>query len=128
MHFSKQMILGWLEFLQGFLAVPQLVALIPEPSLPWFLAATAIVSLLFRWLGGGLGVNPLTGVGVVTIIASALGVPEIGAVLHLAIPPAWMPTIAMISGVLTLLARYLAGRSSTDPALPVNFLLRTTTT
>lgn len=117
---SRVMVVGWLTLLAGILAVPGLVEQLPVDWMPYVAMAAGVVTLLIRWLSGGLGANPLSVVGVLTFVAGLLGVPEFLAV----IPIAWMPYVTMLASILTVLTRFTAGRSISEvTALPVGFLL-----
>lgn len=118
---SRVMVIGWLTLAAGILAMPQFIALIPESALPWVVCVAGALTVAVRWLNGALGVNPLSLVGVCTFIAGVLSLPELGSI----IPLAWSPFMTVIVSVLTLISRYMAGQTKTDPAKTVNVLFRT---
>jgi hypothetical protein len=117
---SRTMIVGYLTLIVGLLALPQFLALIPESYLPVLTCVSGVATLLMRWLNGALGINTLTIVGLATLIAGLLGIPELLAV----IPASYMPVITAIAGFLTLITRYLAGQVTSDPAAPVGLMFR----
>lgn len=123
MQVSRTMLIGWLTLVVAVLALPQFVALIPESYLPYILCAAGVIEVTLRWLSGGLGTlgtNALSLVGIATLAAGILSVPALLAL----IPLTALPVVTAISGILTLITRYLAGQSKTDPAQPVNALMR----
>jgi hypothetical protein len=117
---SRVMVVGWLTFILGALAIPQLAAIVPESALPYIACAAGLLTIIIRWLSGGFGLNPLSAVGVLTLFSGIAGVPELLAL----IPPNAMPYVTMIAAACTLVARYQAGRSLSDQAaLPVGLLM-----
>jgi hypothetical protein len=114
------MIIGYLTLIVGLLALPQFLALVPEAYLPYLACVSGVATLVVRWLGGNLGVNPLTLVGIVTFVGGFLAIPELLAL----IPATYMPTLTAIAGVLTLIARWFAGQQTTDLAAPVGLIYR----
>lgn len=120
MQVSRVMIVGWLTLILGVLGVPGLTDVLPVTWMPYVAMTAGILTVLIRWLSGGFGMNPLSVVGVLTFVAGLLGVPELLAV----IPAAWMPYVAMVASICTLLARFQAGQSLNEKtAMPVGFLL-----
>jgi|PlaIllAssembly_1097288.scaffolds.fasta_scaffold284483_1 hypothetical protein len=117
MQISKAMVVGWISFILGLLAVPQFLAWVPESYLPWVAVVAGALGVLMRWLNGALGVNPLSVAGFATVAAGILSIPEFLAV----IPLTWMPTITMIAAVLTLVSRYVAGQQTDDPATAISY-------
>ena len=102
---SRVMMIGWLTLIVGVLAIPQLAAVIPIDWSPYVAASAGILTVLIRWLSGGLGVNPLTIVGALTVVAGLAGIPELLAI----IPVAAMPYVSMGAAIATLVARFQAG-------------------
>mgnify|MGYP001619823860 FL=1 len=102
---SRVMMIGWLTLIVGVLAIPQLAAVIPIDWSPYVAASACILTVLIRWLSGGLGVNPLTIVGALTVVAGLAGIPELLAI----IPVAAMPYVSMGAAIATLVARFQAG-------------------
>lgn len=102
---SRVMMIGWLTLIIGVLAIPQLAAVIPIDWSPYVAASAGILTVLIRWLSGGLGVNPLTIVGALTVVAGLAGIPELLAI----IPVAAMPYVSMGAAIATLVARFQAG-------------------
>lgn len=102
---SRVMMIGWLTLIVGVLAIPQLAAVIPIDWSPYVAAGAGILTVLIRWLSGGLGVNPLTIVGALTVVAGLAGIPELLAI----IPVAAMPYVSMGAAIATLVARFQAG-------------------
>ena len=119
-HVSRQMVIGYLELVLAVLALPQLVALIPPGSLPYIACAGGLLTVILRFLSGGFGANLLSAAGLLAFAAGVLAVPELIAL----IPLSAMPVVTGLAGILTLLARYLAGLNPADPAEPVNALVR----
>ena len=116
---SRVMVIGWLTLALSFLAVPQITALVPEAWLGYVAALAGILTLLVRFLSGALGANPLTVVGVLTLVAGLLGIPDLLAV----IPVIYMPYVTAIAAVCTLLARVQAGTNPNDKtAAPVGVM------
>ena len=118
---SKQMLVGWLTFIVAALALPQIVAIVPPEAMPYVACVSGGLVLLLRWLGRGLGVNPLSAVGAIALATGLLSLPELVGL----IPVAYMPFVTAITALLTLLTRVMAGESKTDPASTVNLLMRT---
>lgn len=120
MKVSRQMIIGYLELLLGVFALPQFVALIPPGSLPYVALVAGLSTCILRWLNQSLGLNWLSAAGLLTFAAGIFSVPELLAL----IPVTAMPVITGLAGILTLVARYLAGQNPEDHADPVNLLTR----
>jgi len=118
---SRQMMIGYLELIMAFLALPQLVALVPPDSLPYVACVGGLITVVLRFLSGGFGANLLSAAGLLAFAAGILSVPELIAL----IPLSAMPVVTGLAGVLTLIARYVAGQTTTDPAQTVNALMRT---
>lgn len=120
MNVSRTMVAGWLTVAASVLALPQLLAVVPESALPYVALAAGLITLTLRWLNGALGANTLSAVGVLTLLVGALELPELGSV----IPVAYTPYATAIAGVATLISRYLAGTNAGDPATSVGLLMK----
>ena len=113
---SRVMVIGWLTLALSILAVPQITALVPEGWLGYVAATAGVLTLLVRFLSGALGANPLTVVGILTLLAGLLGIPDLVAL----IPLVYMPYVTAVAAVCTLLARVQAGTNPNDKtAAPV---------
>ena len=113
---SRIMLVGWFTLALSILAVPQLTALVPQGWMGYVAATAGVLTLLVRWLSGGFGPNPLTLVGVLTVLAGLLGIPDLVAL----IPLVAMPYVTALAAVCTLLARVQAGTNPDDKtAAPV---------
>ena len=109
MKISRVMLIGWLTLAASVMALPQFTALIPENKLFIVTFVAGLLTLLIRWLGGQLGVEPLTLVGVAQLIASILDMTTS------LVPPSAMPYITALSAIVLLIVRW---KSGTDPATP----------
>jgi len=118
---SRTMIVGYLTALAAVLALPQVLALIPDyVGIAAIISGIAVVAI--RYFEGNFGANLLSLVAIAGLVAGILDVQTLIEV----IPAVWMRYVLAIQGILTLLTRYTAGTSATDKALPVGFLFHKT--
>jgi len=99
MKLSKVMLINWLLLLVGLLGLPQLVALVPTGAMPYITLAAGAATLIANWLGQTVGA--ITVIGILTLVAGLLGIPELLAI----IPPQYTNYVVLAASILNLILR-----------------------
>lgn len=99
MKLSRTMIIQWLTLIAAALALPQLVALIPEHALGYIIVVSGALQLTVKWLEQQA--DAITLMAVLTLVAGLLSAPELVAV----IPPQYANYVALATSILSLITR-----------------------